>query len=452
MRRTPMLRVAAGMAVGILLAEYLAIPAAVLWTALGIGAVLLFAGAFMRRRWPSALVVASLWAALVSSGGLIVQLHTPDNPFAGLDNTPGPTLMQLRLTDTPHSAKNGYKVPVAVEAYVDDGRWCATQGGLMLFLPPDSTVEALHYGQRLVVRGTPRRPSGEENPGQFNYQRYLRHRGVLWQCRLPEGGWVVTSTGKEVSAGVTTWAKQLQWTLVQRIRNSQLTPSQQGIAEAMLLGWRDDTDMQTTRQFREAGIAHLLCVSGLHVGIVALLVRSLLFFLGRRRWQRAVKGAVQTLAVWLFVCLTGLSPSALRAGVMFTLLIAGDALAQRPNSANNLATSAVLLLCLRPMLLFDVGFQLSYAAVAGIIIGYKPIYQLITPPLSDNWLAASMGTMEADMPLHRGPAGHPAADAILLPSIPSIFPYRQHPYRAFRQPVAGHNAGHGGQLRVAMAV
>ncbi len=447
-----MLRVVARLAVGILLTEYLPLPAAALWTAVGIGLAGLVAGAFSRRQWVTRLFLCGLWITLIGAGGLLVRLHLPDDPFRSLEEPSRTRVMQLRLTDTPHPTKSGYKVPVEVEAYVDSERWCATHGGLMLFLPADSTVEALRYGQRIMVRGTPRQPSGEENPGQFDYQRYLRHRGILWQCRLAKGGWV-PSTAKETPQGFKAWTKRLQWTLVQRLRHSRLTPSQQGIAEAMLLGWRDDTDMQTTRQFREAGIAHLLCVSGLHVGIVALLAGSLLSFLGRRRWQRAVKGAVQTLAVWLFVCLTGLSPSALRAGVMFTLLIAGDALAQRPNSANNLATSAVLLLCLRPMLLFDVGFQLSYAAVAGIIIGYKPIYQLITtPPLSENWMAAGRGAVATDMPFHRCPVGHPAADALLLSSIPALFPNRQPPYRAFRRPAAGHDAGRGGQLRVAVAV
>lgn len=382
MRRVPMLRVVAGLAAGILLAEYLSLPSAVLWTAAALGLSGLVVGTFIRQRWTTGLFLCGLWAALLGAGGLLMRLHTPDDPFLGLEEAPRARVMQLRLTDTPHPTKSGYKVPVEVEAYVDSGRWCATQGGLMLFLPSDSNVETLHYGQRIVVRGIARRPSGEENPGQFDYRRYLRHRGLLWQCRLPKGGWVPLSA-QEPSTGLMAWSKRMQWTLVQRIRHSGLTPSQQGIAEAMLLGWRDDTDPQTTRQFREAGIAHLLCVSGLHVGIVALLAGALLFFLGRRRWQRIVRGTVQSAAVWLFVCLTGMAPSALRAGVMFTLLILGDALAQRPNSANNLATSAVLLLCLRPMLLFDVGFQLSYAAVAGIIIGYKPMLQLITPPVGN---------------------------------------------------------------------
>lgn len=378
MRRTPMLRVAAGLATGILLAEYLPdLPSARLWIVLATGLTLLFVGVFLRRRWPAILFLLGLWAALVGCGGLLVRLHAPSDPFGEGDKSPGQTFLQLRLTDTPRPTAHGYKVPATVEARLCREGWQTAQGEIMLFMPADSMATTLRYGSRLMARGTPQRPSAEENPGQFDYREYLRRKGILWQCYLPEGCWKPLPQEAHSPVNVTAWGKQLQLELVQRIRHCNLTPSQQGIAEAMLLGWRDDLDPQTFQQFRDAGITHLLCVSGLHVGIVALLVRGLLFFLGRRRWQRLVKGAAQLAAVWLFVAVTGMSPSALRAGVMFSLLIIGDMIARQTPSANNLATSAVLLLCFRPMLLFDVGFQLSYAAVAGIIIGYKPMCQLI---------------------------------------------------------------------------
>ena len=117
-----MLRVVAGVAVGILLAEYLPLPAAALWTAVGIGLAGLVAGAFSRRQWVTRLFLCGLWITLIGAGGLLVRLHLPDDPFRSLEEPSRTRVMQLRLTDTPHPTKSGYKVPVEVEAYVESGR------------------------------------------------------------------------------------------------------------------------------------------------------------------------------------------------------------------------------------------------------------------------------------------------------------------------------------------
>ena len=159
------------------------------------------------------------------------------------------------------------------------------------------------------------------------------------------------------------------------------------MAAALLLGWRDDLEPSTLLHFRQAGIMHLLCVSGLHVGIVAWLAGLLFLFMGKLRWQRVLKGSVQLLAIWGFTFVTGMAPSTLRAAVMFSLLRIGYMAQQRPMVLNNLCTSALLLLFVNPGLLFDVGFQFSYTAVVGILALQDPLRSLVKLPFEKRWTA-----------------------------------------------------------------
>ena len=370
MVRTPMLRLALAVVVGILLAEYLSVPSMVwLGVAVGLCVLLLVLVASCRQSFWKKLLPVLMWPIWIGIGATLPMLHVPDDPF--------PTVVEsfaVRLCDTPRTTPKCYKS--VAEVLSVDGH--PSQGKVLLYIRQDSASALLRYGDCLWVEARPQRPSNWTS--DFDYRRYLRRKGILWQCYVPTDCWEHVSHDSTFS--LRAWSKEIQLRMVERIRCSDLTPQQQGIAEALLLGWRNDVDEATQQQFRDAGITHLLCVSGLHVGIVAWLAGALLFFLGRKRWQRVVKGVVQIGVVWLFVLLTGMAPSTMRAGVMFSLLIVGGMLQRMPNSFNNLCTSMLVLLMVNPMLLFDVGFQLSYAAVAGIIAWNRPL-QWLLPRLAE---------------------------------------------------------------------
>ena len=386
MRRTPMLRVVLAMAVGILLAEYLPPLRPRLMTAATAAlTVLLAAAALIRRRRAGLVFLPLLWLTLISGGWLTATLHATD-PAQGLptdgwgtQGNQSATLLAT-LVDTPRKAPRTCKVEAQVEAVRSCTAWHPADCRMMLYLSPDSAALHLRYGDRLLLHVRPQLPNGEENPHQFNYRRHLLHKGIAWQAFARPGQWKCLPSEPGNRSGLVAWSKQLQCRLVRRIQQCRLTPAQQGIAEALLTGWRDDLDPSTVQQYRTAGILHLLCVSGLHVGIVAWLAGLGLFFLGRRQWHRVVKGTVQIVAIWLFVLLTGMAPSTLRAGVMFTLLRIGYMAQRQPNAFNNLCTSALLLLFIDPYLLFEVGFIFSYSAVAGILSMQDPLEELLTLP------------------------------------------------------------------------
>lgn len=374
LRRTPLFGVAVLLALGIVLSECIPSPSVVvLLVAVVLGLAAMAATVVFRSpQWTFRL---SVGVALTAVGWLLPLLHAPHDPFGvEIEQAKEVTTFSVRLCDTPRTTDKCYKVVAEVTHLFREEGWQPVRGKVMLFVRQDSLSSTLHYGQHLLVRACPRRPNGADYPGQFDYRRYLRRQGVLWQCYVPCEGWQFSS--RVESVGLVGWSKTLQQRLVQRLHRSPLTPWQQGVAEALLLGWRNDVDDTARQQFRNAGITHLLCVSGLHVGIMAWLVGACLL-MGRRRGQRIVKGLFQMAAIWFYVLLTGLAPATLRAGIMFSMLLVGDMLEQRPNTLNNLCASAILLLLFRPMWLFDVGFQLSYTAVLGIVAWNRPMQDLL---------------------------------------------------------------------------
>lgn len=359
-----MLRIALPMALGIALSEHYA-PSFLICIILAVGLlVVLWLASKGGRRSHFKFFYPTLCLMWVALGASLPSFHTPSDPFPTSADS-----FVVRLCDTPRLTPKCYKSTAQVLSVGG----IPTNGKILLYIRQDSASARLRYGDCLWVEAEPQHPHNWDP--HFDYSRYLKRKGILWQCYVPTTHWRLVA--HDNSSPLCGYSKALQLRMVERIRHSNLTSSQQGIAEALLLGWRDDVDEVTQRQFRDAGITHLLCVSGLHVGIVAWLAGAFLFFLGMKRWQRVLKGTVQLGVVWFFVMLTGMAPSTLRAGAMFSLLILGGMLQRQPNSFNNLCTSMWLLLLINPMLLFDIGFQLSYASVAGIIAWQRPLVQLL---------------------------------------------------------------------------
>ena len=213
------------------------------------------------------------------------------------------------------------------------------------------------------------------------------------------------------------YVENLRTRLLQRMRSGPLQDG--GVAEALALGWKGDIDRVITAHYRNAGIAHLLAVSGLHVGLLAAMVGGLFWWTGRERRGRVVRGALQLMAVWGFVFITGLAPSTLRAALMFTMFIVNDMVARRVVPINLLALAAIVMLVADPLLLFDVGWQLSFSAVAGILLAQPAIMALRTP--IGQAAAVSTAATLATLPVvvatfHRLPLYFLVANVIVVPA------------------------------------
>ena len=210
MRRTPMLRVVLGMAVGIVLEESgVAMP---IWLA---GALAVMAVGMMvwhvvrKQRGHRVWFVASLWLVFVLTGWAAAAgwKHNSQCVVAPTEGKQVAVVMTVRVKDTPRGTARYYKMPAEVEAVEQEGEWREGRGRLMLYLHKDSMAAALNYDDRIVVRGRLGDFSGEENPYQFNYRQYMRRKGLTCQCFVERGCWTAANGDKGAGTSIVRWSK-----------------------------------------------------------------------------------------------------------------------------------------------------------------------------------------------------------------------------------------------------
>jgi competence protein ComEC len=150
-----------------------------------------------------------------------------------------------------------------------------------------------------------------------------------------------------------------------------------GIAEALLIGYKNDLDKDLVQAYSNTGVVHIIAISGLHLGLIYMVLLWLFDRIPFIKRFKIFKSISIISCLWIFSLLTGASASVLRSAVMFTCIIIGKTIKRQSSIYNSLAASAFILLCYNPYFLWDVGFQLSYLAIIGIISLQKPIHQLL---------------------------------------------------------------------------
>ena len=360
--------------------------------------------------------------------------------------------MLADVTALPTHGSRSLKVLCNVTEIGDDSacsfRRCS--GKILLFLSPADTLPTI--GDRLLLYAQPRIPSAADNPHQFDYRKHLRRRGILYTSHVPSHGYRIVGHS---NGGLLGRIASLRQAVVDIIQSSSLSPDERGIAEALFLGWDDDLAPETEVSFRTAGITHLLCVSGLHVGIVALLVGYCLFFLGNSRRHRIIKGCIQIVVICFFVLLTGMAPGTVRAGLMFSLIVIGQMLFSRPPTLNAIAASAVILLAINPLSLFEIGFQLSYCSVIAIVV-LVPQLSSDTHPIRQKTCHQSSVLAAASAPRprqcqHRSPSRGIPSRPVLFPPVSSLLPRSQYRHCPLRRPSAWQHPGNDPFRMVALA-
>ena len=369
-------------------------------------------------------IAFTLTTLLLGYGGAWLRL--PENQkthyshYAIID---GPSHMielrlQGRLVPTAKSNKVEAKV-LGVGTMEDDSlQWHSCSGRLMVFI---KDPEGLSCGDTLMVYARLQTPFQSND---FNYRRYLYRKDILAVSFLSADDVIAV---RPTQSGLRPFFERYRSRLVAVIERSGMTAEHCATTEALLLGYRDNLDNTTWSLYRNTGIAHLLSVSGLHVGIVAAFVAFLLKFLGNSPRMRRLRGCLQLAAVWLFVALTGMGAAAMRAGLMLSFMTVGSLWVQRPRTLNAIAASALVLLMIRPGMLFDVGFHLSYAAVLGIVLLYRPLSDMLkikNRPLRWAWNSAVLSTSAqfATLPLtlyyfHQFPTYYLIANLVVVPVV-----------------------------------
>jgi competence protein ComEC len=244
-------------------------------------------------------------------------------------------------------------------------------GKIILYFRKDSTLN-ISYGSQILLKKSLQEIKNAGNPGGFNYKRYSLFQGITHQVYLKEGEYEILDSGH------TSWFKKFIFRSREKIlsilRKNIPGDKELGLSEAMLIGYKDDLEQSLVQSYTNTGVVHIIAISGLHLGLIYWLLTLLLKPLQKNKRTRWLQPVLIITGLWLFTLLAGIQPSLLRSAIMFTCIVLGESLSKKTSIYNTMAVSAFVVLCINPFWLWDVGFQLSYAAVLSIIIFMKPVY------------------------------------------------------------------------------
>ncbi len=322
-------------------------------------------------------IIASLTTIFL--GVLIVAIAQPKNADDHYSNIlPNQQeSWKLKVTEVlkPNSFSERYFAEVAeYNSYKASGK-------IILNKAIDSTFKKLQVDDELIVFAPKNEIKSPLNPYQFNYRNYLEIQGIYHQLKLNADNHIVLENSSRTIKG---YAASLRQNIIVKLEQANFGNAELGIIQALFLGQRDTISEETYTDYKNAGAVHILAVSGLHIGILLLFLEFILRPMELLPNGKTFKLVVVIFLLWGFAFLAGLSASVVRAVTMFSFVAYAMYLNRPSNTFNILALSMFfILLVFDPMLLFNVGFQMSYAAVFAIVWIY-PILQKFWYP--KNWL------------------------------------------------------------------
>ena len=297
----------------------------------------------------------------VTTGFLLtnMRLH-PTLPAELMESN---TDWMVRVAEEPTSRPKSVKVTATV---LNTNGNQYVKAKILLYLRPSTGAAALHYGDILLVHAKLSRIPPPFNPEAFDNQRYMQRRGIFYTGFVNEDAW------KRIGSSPVNKLKSLAQKARNRLTDIYISAGMSGeeldILKAILLGDDDTLDPELKASYSSAGVSHILCVSGMHVGVIFMIINFLLKPLDLFRRSRILKTILVMMVIWLYAHITGLAPSVTRSATMFTFVAIGQLLRRNTNIFHSLFASLFILTVIHPLLLFEVGFQLSYLAVAGIVL------------------------------------------------------------------------------------
>jgi competence protein ComEC len=383
-KQAPMLRLLPAIMLGIVCQWYLQIPLLILlpiFLVLLGGCIYFSKIAFLKNYLKYGI---SLQLLLVAVGGLLAWVNNTSNHPYALVNTYTDSAVVVATLQEPLVEKNkSYKALANVQVLAHN-QLKNTKGQVIIYLQKDSnnTMPQLGYGNQLVFKKPLQAIANAGNPGGFDYKRYCAFHGIYYQIFLKQNEYSITNSTKtnrfnSMLLGLQSWVLN---TFKKNIPGNK----EAGVAEALLIGYRNDLDIDLVQSYSNTGVVHIIAISGMHLGLIYGLLVIVFMPLRKVKKIAYIRAFFIISILWIFSLLTGAAPSIIRSAIMFSFLVLGETQNQKASIYNNLAASALLILIYDPYSLWDVGFQLSYTAVLSIAIFATPINNLLT--IKQKWL------------------------------------------------------------------
>jgi competence protein ComEC len=271
--------------------------------------------------------------------------------------------------------KNGLlRFTADVKESIINGKHIPVNGNLLITIK-DTSAKSLYYGDELLIPSNYKPVDPPFNPAEFNYKTYLAHQNIHYQSFLYPHQYAVIA--HNIGNPVIAYSLRLRQQLVQKFKANIHDTAAIAVASTIILGYKADMSNDVLQAYSKTGTIYILTVSGAQVAVIYLMLSWVLSFLWRYKYGKLLRAIIIISLLWYYALLTGFSPAVCRAVVMVSLIVIGKTYSRYINSLNILAVSAFLLLLYDPYFITEVGFQLSYIAIAGLIIFRPVVYNLL---------------------------------------------------------------------------
>ena len=402
-----------------------------LWLSLFYGAAITYLFTFLLFRRSASRILQPLYGILAGLTlfclGILRSYHFTASTDTShvIHQTDSIYFYQATVISKVQERRKSYRTELAIEKTKHKQGWKNTSGRVMFYIRKDSLAPPprLKYGDKLLIKGTPRLLESPKNPQQFNYRQYLARQNIYHQHFSQKSGY--QHLGYSPPSFFMKYSLQVSAYCDQQLKQLVGRTQEYGIAAALLLGVKDRLDHEVLEAYSSAGLMHLLAVSGLHVGFIFILLAKIFGPVQKLPGGKWFFALLVIGILWFYAFVTGLSASVLRAVTMFSVVAAAKATERRTSIYNTLAVSAFVLLIANPFMVTSVGFQLSYLAVIGIVYIQPKIYGwLYVPNCIANYFwqltSVSIAAQIATFPLalyyfHQFPNYFLLSNALVLP-------------------------------------
>ena len=275
-------------------------------------------------------------------------------------------IFEIEILESPIVKENSILCRIRVVSVFDslENRHPA-YGKAIVYIARDSASISLVSGDKLLIETLFKKPDGVINPNGFDYATYLKRQGISATAYITNDRWL--KTGSNEGFSILNLAEKSQHKLLEIYHRFGISGDEFAVLAALTLGSKDALHPELRQNYTTSGGMHILAVSGLHVGVIYLVLNFLLQFFDRKQKYKFLKALTIVFLLWMYAFITGLPPSVIRSTLMFSLVALGTGLERKSQIFNTISMAAFIMLIINPNFLFDVGFQLSFSAVASIV-------------------------------------------------------------------------------------
>lgn len=339
---------------------------------------------------------AAIHFLLVIAGVFLSAIHAPSSGknWLGFTYQPGDRVMGTISTELVVK-KNSCQAEMEVKWLLRHNEPVKASGRVLLYFSKSDSALSV-AGVDLLLTSPLQIIQNRSNPGGFNFQQFEALKGIYYQSQAIPGSYVLLGCKRKFNS--VQILSRIRKNILSVIRQNIAGNEEKALAEALLIGYREDLEKTLTQAYSNTGVIHVIAISGLHLGVIYWLL-SVAFRPLNRKNTRFLPPLLTIACLWLFTLLCGASPSVVRSAVMFSFICLGEVSNRKMTIYNSLAASAFFLLCLQPAWLWDIGFQLSYLAVLSMVIFMKPIEQCLelSNPLLEKLWKMMAGTLAAQI-------------------------------------------------------